>query len=135
MPRPAKKSSARKTNIFSFSVPLDEVYLIDEIDKIAQREGMNRGEILLEAIKEYWEEHRKGNYQHYIESFIPNGIQSNRQIEQEIINYFKENPYDVRYNQVRDRVKDDLKYTGKKLVDTTNSIIKKLHELEIKVWR
>ena len=129
---PKSKFWVNKT--FSISVE-DAETLIPEIDKIARREGVSRSAIVVTALKEYWKIHRKGNYQHYMTGFLPGGVKSDRQIEQDIINYFMNNQLDVKYSEVAMRIRSDLGYKGKSLIDAIERIVKKLHDNGVKIWK
>ena len=138
MPRNTLSSTKRKTNVFSFSVPLDQMTLIDEIDKIAKREDLKRGEIIVKALKEYYEEHRVGNYQHSIDSFTEDAVYSKRQIENQIVEYFVEqhnNHRDIHIRDVYDKIRIDMMYDTKKTQSCLDRLLPKIREHDIKIWR
>ena len=47
--------------ISSFSYPVDEVNILEELDKIARREGKTRSSLTFEILKEYVKNHSEGN--------------------------------------------------------------------------
>lgn len=131
------KSKRWTNHSFSISVEDDET-LYPEIVKIAKREGVSVSAVVVRALREYWKEHRKGNYQHYMENFMPDGVQSNRQIEQQIVDYFVDRfdkSFDVKYPNVVERVRTELRYDGQKMVDAVDRIVKQLHGVGVKIWR
>jgi len=49
--------------ITSFSVPINDAWILDELDRLAKLERKSFSEMVRIAIKEYIERHRKGNPQ------------------------------------------------------------------------
>ena len=127
--------SRRWTNrSFSLSVEDDET-LYPEIVKIAKRDGVSTSAVIVRALREYWVEHREGNYQHDMLNFVEGGHQSNRQLEQNIVDYFVERNDVITYPQLMNRIKKELDYRGKKLSDAANRLMKQLYEKGFKVWQ
>jgi len=116
-----------------FKVPDNEVKTMTELYRIAEREGRDVKDVMVQAVKEYVELHGPGNSQTLIPSFVLGGIKSDGQIEQQIVKHYL-SKREARYLDVVRRVRE-AGFPDSKVIATVNKVIKQLIDSNVKVWR
>jgi len=145
MGRPRDKNRELSVNL-SFSFRHQQLYpglsgqysgtqIIDEIDRIANREKCSRSKIIVCGLAEYIDRHGLGNSQTLLSSYDEGGLKSDGQIEQEIIQYFikrQENHYEVNAREIGEQVRlNGVK--GDQTSSTIDRIVKQLLAKEVRV--
>ena len=150
-----KLGEKQPTRVFSFSLrpgdkvtvennktkqeeEFDTVELIRRINVIAEREKTPRSELMKLAIRDYVERHYPGNSQTLYTSYCEGGDKSAGQFEQEIIRFFEKQSKDgfmVYRRGILKKLRDELNYSGGKLLSTTDRICVELGKSGVKVWQ
>ena len=145
MGRPRNKNREPITNM-SFSYRPQQLYpglngfysglqIIEEIDRIANREKSSRSKIIVTSMAEYIDRHAPGNSQTLLSSYEEGGLKSDGQLEQEIIQYFikrQENHYEVNARDIGEQVRlNGVK--GEQTSPTIDRIVKQLLAKEVRV--
>jgi len=130
----------QRSNLFSFRYNLDdpEKYAImEKFLTIANREQNTFMDLIAEAIKEYVENHWKGNYQTLLNSYEPGGVKSEGQLEQGIIlelTQRNQRGFDINYQHIMDLVKERMGKRGGEAVAIAERVMEKLMENGVKIW-
>ena len=145
MGRPRDKNRELSVNL-SFSFRHQQLYpglsgqysgtqIINEIDRIANREKCSRSKIIVCGLAEYIDRHGLGNSQTLLSSYEEGGLKSDGQLEQEIIQYFikrQENHYEVNAREIGEQVRlNGVK--GDQTSSTIDRIVKQLLAKEVRV--
>lgn len=139
MGRKLKPLTERSNNLFHFHVPLEEPLSFGVMEKayiIIKREALSFDDLCFSAIDEYVKRHYDGNFQTILGSYEPGGVKSEGQQEQALIRYYEarhKDGYKVNYNDLIERLRESLEYSGTQLVNTAQRIAKTLHEKGMEV--
>ena len=147
MGRPRDKNRELSVNL-SFSFRHQQLYpglsgqysgtqIIDEIDRIANREKCSRSKIIVCGLAEYIDRHGLGNSQTLLSSYDEGGLKSDGQIEQEIIQYFikrYENHYEITYGDIGKQVRLQGFKTDQ-VIPTIDRIVNQLLAKEVAIIR
>ena len=140
MGRKLKPLADRRTDLFHFHAPLDDPLFYGVMEKaytIIRREALSFDEFCVAAVEEYVGRHFDGNYQTLLASYDEGGIKSEGQQEQELFRYYLERAkagYEIRLQEIKDRVRSTLGYEGQKIKSTAEDIAQRLHDENVKVW-
>ena len=117
---------------FVFTANLSDPSIYGTIEKFliwCKRESMTFEQGLLTVISEGVTRHYDGNFQTLLGSYNPDGIKSEGQQEQLIIRYFEERHekhYPIRYLEIGAKIREDLGFSGSKLVAAIERVVEVL---------
>ncbi len=124
--------SLRSRNMYS--IRTDNHDLMRGLQEIAKRERLNFNDIAIKAFEEFLDRHGPGNSQTLLDSFEPEGIKSDGQLETEVFRLFESRFMDVLYREVIEELKRKG-FTGQKLVEAAKRVCKALKAEGLKVYQ